>query len=83
MDISSSMLDGKEEKLKNSKIIIEDFRKTNSLSEKKFDLITAFRFFPNAEPVLRQKAMKFISDHIKDKGYIIFNNHKNFWSIPF
>ena len=39
------MLDGKEEKLKNSKIIIEDFRKTNSLSEKKFDLITAFRFF--------------------------------------
>ena len=83
LDISSSMLDGKEEKLKNSKIIIEDFRKTNSLSEKKFDLITAFRFFPNAEPVLRQKAMKFISDHIKDKGYIIFNNHKNFWSIPF
>jgi len=67
--------------LNNTTFIHEDFTKINL--NKKFDLITAFRFFPNAEPFLRKKAMSFISDHLSDSGILILNNHKNFWSIPF
>lgn len=58
----------------------EDFTKVEL--KKKFDLITAFRFFPNAEPSLRAKAMKFIADNLKTDGYLIINNHYNFWSLP-
>ena len=59
----------------------EDFTKINL--DKKFDLITAFRFFPNAEIFLRKSAMKFISEHLSNNGIIIMNNHYNFWSLPF
>tara|TARA_B100000989_G_scaffold55108_2_gene37071 strand:- start:4097 stop:4912 length:816 start_codon:yes stop_codon:yes gene_type:complete len=83
LDVSKSMAQVNKEELKNSKIIIEDFRNKDPLKDKKFDLITVFRFFPNAEPDLRKKALKYLSDHIKDNGYIILNNHRNFWSIPF
>ena len=67
--------------LKNSVIINKDFTKINM--NKKFDLITAFRFFPNAEPKLRKKAMYFLSKSLTNDGLIIFNNHRNFWSIPY
>jgi hypothetical protein len=66
---------------KKSNFIEDDFTKINL--NKKFDLITAFRFFPNAEFFLRDKAMKFISEHLNDNGILIINNHYNFWSIPF
>ena len=64
-----------------STFIDEDFTKINLT--KKFDLITAFRFFPNAEIFLRKEAMKFISEHLNDNGLLILNNHYNFWSLPF
>ena len=67
--------------LNKSTFIEDDFTKTTL--NKKFDLITAFRFFPNAEFFLREQAMKFISEHLKDDGILIINNHFNFWSIPF
>jgi predicted TPR repeat methyltransferase len=42
-----------------------------------FDLITAFRFFPNAEPALRQDAMQALSRLLAPGGLMIFNNHQN------
>jgi SAM-dependent methyltransferase len=42
-----------------------------------FDLITAFRFFPNAEPALRQDAMQVLSGLLAADGVLIFNNHQN------
>ena len=65
----------------NATFIHGDFSKISL--DKKFDLITAFRFFPNAEPFLRKEAMEFISKNLNENGILIFNNHKNFWSIPF
>ena len=67
--------------LNNVEFINKDFNKIDNL-QNKFDLVTAFRFFPNAEPHLRDSAMKFISMQLKKGGYLILNNHKNFWSIP-
>lgn len=82
VDISKSMLDRSRVDLPNAKIINQDFRNENLLQDKKFDLITAFRFFPNAEPALRNEAFKYLSDHLKSNGHILINNHRNFWSIP-
>ena len=83
LDSSKKMLEYAKKILNSDKckFIEEDFTKINL--NKKFDLITAFRFFPNAEFFLREKAMKFISQHLKDDGVLIINNHYNFWSIPF
>ena len=83
IDSSKKMLEYAKKLLNSDKctFIEEDFTKIDL--NKKFDLITAFRFFPNAEFFLREKAMKFISKHLKDDGILIINNHYNFWSIPF
>jgi len=83
LDSSKKMLEYAKKILNSDKctFIEEDFTKINL--NKKFNLITAFRFFPNAEFFLREKAMKFISQHLKDNGILIINNHYNFWSIPF
>lgn len=82
LDSSKNMLSFAKKILPKSKIINEDFRKIRLL-KKKFDLITAFRFFPNAEPDLRKRAMIFISKHLDKEGIFIFNNHRNFWSLPY
>ena len=83
LDSSKKMLEYAKKILNSNKstFIEDDFTKINL--NKKFDLITAFRFFPNAEFFLREKAMKFISEHLKYDGILIINNHYNFWSIPF
>ena len=89
-DVSTQcLLDSSEKMLSHAKKILnlnqttfidKDFTKIEL--KKKFDLITAFRFFPNAEILLRDKAMKFISEHLNEDGILIMNNHYNFWSIP-
>lgn len=42
-----------------------------------FDLITAFRFFPNAEPALRLAAMRALAALLAPGGKLVFNNHQN------
>ena len=42
-----------------------------------FDLITAFRFFPNAEPALRLAAMRRLAALLAPGGKLVFNNHQN------
>lgn len=41
-----------------------------------FDLITAFRFFPNAEPALRLAAMRALARRLAPGGRLLFNNHQ-------
>ncbi|RYH00260.1 MAG: class I SAM-dependent methyltransferase [Alphaproteobacteria bacterium] len=48
---------------------------------KTFDLITSFRFFLNAEQLLREQALAALHAHLKDDGYFIFNVHMNSRSI--
>lgn len=82
LDSSPKMLNYAKTILKKSNFVNKDFTKIKNL-QNKFDLITAFRFFPNAEPHLRKKAMKFISKSMKKDAILIFNNHRNFWSLPY
>lgn len=81
LDISENMLTVARERLPDCNIICKGFNdEIPELDEIKFDLITAFRFFPNAEGDLRLQAMQFISNKLSKGGIFVCNNHRNFWS---
>ncbi|UVK57112.1 class I SAM-dependent methyltransferase [Mesorhizobium sp. AR02] len=42
-----------------------------------FDVVTAFRFFLNAEDQLKWDALKAINEHLKDGGRLVCNVHMN------
>lgn len=48
-----------------------------------FDAVSAFRFFPNADPQLREDVADQISAMTKPGGHVIVNNHRNFWSTSY
>ena len=85
VDVSGSMLAIAREKLKRTEIIEADITAENPPGDglrhifkpRKFNLITAFRFFLNAEPELRSAAIKAIAELLDDDGYLVFNNHQN------
>jgi len=77
VDVSGSMLAIAKEKLKRTEIIEADITAENVLKPRKFNLITSFRFFLNAEPELRSAAIKAIVELLDEAGYLVFNNHQN------
>ncbi len=83
LDISESMLNVAKENNKGATLYNFNFREVDKLNGKSFELITAFRFFPNADPLLREDAIKYLSSKLKREGKLIFNNHRNFWSLPY
>lgn len=76
IDISNEMIKVAKNNVK-SEIIEGDITKENLLKDKKFNLVTAFRFFPNAEENLRVGMLDNIVPHITNNGYLVFNNHRN------
>jgi len=80
IDVSSSMLAIAREKLKRTEIIEADITINNVLKGRRFNLITALRFFVNAEPALRSAAMKALSKLLSEDGYFVFNNHQSYGS---
>lgn len=84
LDISEKMLAVARNHLQKTKVICNDFHEDiPEFKDKQFDLITAFRFFPNAEESLQTSAMQFISNKLTEGGLLVCNNHRNFWSIPY
>lgn len=77
VDVSTPMLDNAKEKLARTELIEADITKENVLKGRKFNLITAFRFFLNAEPELRRAAIKVLATLLDENGYFVFNNHRN------
>ncbi|MBU1054480.1 MAG: class I SAM-dependent methyltransferase [Proteobacteria bacterium] len=77
VDISPSMLDVAKKKVKRATIIEADLTRNDVLGDHQFDLITAFRFFPNAEYKLRFEVINVLMKHLTTDGYLVFNNHKN------
>jgi predicted TPR repeat methyltransferase len=80
VDVSPSMLKVARDINRPAEIIEADLTIDDVLGERKFNLITAFRFFPNAQPELRKQVMQLLSIHLEDNGYLVFNNHKNIGS---
>lgn len=84
LDISAKMLQVAKKNYPSANLIQADFREDpDALKGLKFDLITAFRFFPNAGDELRDDAMRYISQHLHSGGYLISNNHQTFESISY
>ena len=77
VDVSESMLSIAGEKLERTEIIRADITKENIFKNRKFNLITAFRFFLNAEPELRLAAIKALAELLAEDGILVFNNHHN------
>ena len=77
VDVSPSMLQVARNTLTGVELIQADLTCTDTLGDRRFDLITAFRFFPNAEAQLRQDALTAIVRHLEPDGMLIFNNHRN------
>jgi len=77
IDISSEMLRLAAPKLQRSELICTDITKSD-VPEAKYDLITAFRFFLNAEPSLRLAVMRALALRLKNaESVLVFTNHGN------
>ena len=77
VDVSASMLQVARDTLTGVELIEADITRTDCLGSRRFDLITAYRFFPNAEPSLRREALSVLVRHLEPEGILIFNNHLN------
>jgi SAM-dependent methyltransferase len=77
VDLSDSMLETARQQAPSTELINADITRDDALEDRKFNLITAFRFFSNAQPELRAEAMSALVGHLADDGLIVFNNHRN------
>ena len=77
VDVSASMLDVARSKGIEADLVCVDLAELSSYSDKKFDLVTAFRFFPNAEPELRLRVISALTELMHPGALFIFNNHQN------
>jgi predicted TPR repeat methyltransferase len=77
VDVSSSMMEIARKVAPGAELIEADLTQNDVLGERCFDLVTSFRFFPNAEPELRRSVMRALARHLSPRGVLVFNNHKN------
>jgi ubiquinone/menaquinone biosynthesis C-methylase UbiE len=84
LDVSDSMLTVAATHAPKARLLHADFRSDpDAIPAGTMDLVTSFRFFPNAEEPLRRGAMGFIARTLRPGGRLICNNHRNFWSLPY
>lgn len=79
VDISPSMLRTARARCRFTEFVHADLtdltRDTHELSG--FDVVTAFRFFGNAEPALRRDSLVAINRALRTGGHLILDNHRN------
>ncbi len=80
VDNAHAMLVRAKARVRQSRIIEADLTIKDVLSEQRFDLITAFRIFLNAEPALRQDILEVLVPKIAPGGIFVFNIHGNTFS---
>lgn len=81
VDVSPSMLAVAERGLRRATLHCVDITTNDRLDHARFDVITAFRFFPNAEPELRDAVMAKLSRLLAPGGILVFNNHRRCGSL--
>ncbi|HEG43668.1 MAG TPA: class I SAM-dependent methyltransferase [Phycisphaerales bacterium] len=83
VDVSKAMVTVAESKCQRAKFIVTDITAETvdeQIKDKRFDVITAFRFFKNAEQDLRTSVVAKLPKYLKDDGLFIFDVHLNTWS---
>lgn len=83
VDVSESMIEVAREELPDVQVHLADVTRDPVLDDQRFELITAFRFFPNAEWKLRDDAMAKLVQLLAPDGVIVFNNHIRKGSLRF
>ena len=81
VDTSAAMLGIASRRVTQAQLVQGDLTSGGVLRDGQFDLITAFRFFANAEPALRASAVARLGSLLKDSSsLLVFNNHGNLLS---
>lgn len=82
LDLSDAMLEISKNNLPEVELIKADITRDNILKGKrKFDVITAFRFFLNAQNPLRIEVLNALHPLLEDDGILVFNNHGNTFNL--
>lgn len=76
VDISPTMLAVAAEKVPGTRFELRDLTRDDP-DMGRFDLITSFRFFGNAQDDLRESAMAALVKRLAPGGYLIINSHRN------
>ncbi len=80
VDLSEQMMEQARQKCKRTDFILKDITK-NNLEIEPVNLITAFRFFGNAQDELRRVVFQSLSKLLVNGGFLILNNHRNPYSL--
>jgi len=83
VDISESMLEVAKTNCPDAEFHLGDITRQEIIPDRQFDLITAFRFFPNAEKSLREEVIVALAKRLVPGGYLVFNNHRNHSSLAY
>jgi len=75
IDISSTMAREARRRVRYSQVIVGDIESDPNLARGPFEVITAFRFFLNAEPELRERVLKALYNRLSQSGVMIANIH--------
>lgn len=81
VDISQAMLELASRKVRSATVVQGDITIDASLVPGPFDLITAFRFFLNAEDALKDAAIGALVERLAPNGTLITNVHGNKYSL--
>jgi len=76
VDVSPSMLAAARQRCPGVRFVEADLTR-GEVDLGAFDLATAFRFFGNAQPALRQQVLQVLAGLVRPGGYLILNNHRN------
>jgi SAM-dependent methyltransferase len=77
IDVSPEMLELARRRCPEAVLIQGDVTVDHRLAPGPFDLITAFRFFLNAEPALRSQALTWMRQSLRPGGAVVANFHLN------
>ena len=78
IDVSDSMLEQASKKITHAKLLKGDITKNEGhFQPEQFDVITAFRFFLNAQNGLRKDVLEKFQLYLKPTGVFVFNVHAN------
>jgi len=80
VDVSSTMVAEARPKCPRTTFFVQDITETQ-LSIAPVQLVTAFRFFGNAEDDLRRRALRAIQGALEPGGYLLLNDHENPWTL--
>jgi SAM-dependent methyltransferase len=79
IDVSESMLKEARRKVPGADFLLVDVT-DRPPAIGPFDTISMFRFVLNAQPALREGALRWVRSVIAPDGFLVINNHMNTWS---